>query len=148
MTTPEPRPLPPLDPREFERALAALRASYQGAADNPQGFELKDCRYCTSCMFCTRCESCYRCTHCTACTQCSNCTHCVECTGCHQSAYCTKSDRCVGSKYLELCDSCSDCTYCFACVGLAKKDFHILNEPYDKRTYFDVVAKLRKLMKR
>jgi hypothetical protein len=141
------RSLPPLESREFDRAFSALKASYQGAADNPQGFELKNCRYCSSCMFCTGCESCYRCTHCTGCVQCSNCTHCVDCTGCHQSAYCKKSERCVGSKYLEHCESCADCTYCFACVGLSKKDFHILNEPYDKRTYFEVVAKLRKLMK-
>jgi len=135
----------PLDAREFEKAFAALKAGYQGAADNPQGYELKDCRYCSSCMFCVSCESCYRCTHCKGCVQCSNCTHCTDCEGCHQSAYCTKSRRCVGSKYLEHCDSCADCTYCFACVGLSKKDFHILNQQYDKKTYFDLVAKLRKI---
>ncbi len=44
------RALPPLDAREFDRAFAALRASYEGAAENPQGFELKNCRYCSSCI--------------------------------------------------------------------------------------------------
>lgn len=141
------RVLPPLDAREFQRALSVLKATWTGEAANPQGFELKDCRYCSNCIFCTGCESCYRCTHCTGCTQCSNCTHCVDCTGCHQSAYCTSSERCVGSKYLENCEDCADCTYCFACVGLVKKDFHILNAAYDKRTYFDLVAKLRKQMR-
>jgi hypothetical protein len=128
---------------EFVRALSTLKSTYLAAAENPQGFELKDCRYCSSCMFCTSCTSCYRCTHCNGCEGCSNCTHCIDCVGCHQSAYCTKSERCVGSKYLERCESCSDCTYCFACVGLVKKDFHILNVPYDKKTYFALVAKLR-----
>jgi hypothetical protein len=27
-------------------------------------------------------------------------------------------------------------------VGLSKKDFHILNEPYDRQTYFEVAGKL------
>jgi hypothetical protein len=30
----------------------------------------------------------------------------------------------------------------FGCVGLHQKDFHILNEAYDRETYFDVVARL------
>jgi hypothetical protein len=29
-------------------------------------------------------------------------------------------------------------------VGLAKKDFHILNRPYDRKTYFEIVGKLTK----
>jgi hypothetical protein len=27
-------------------------------------------------------------------------------------------------------------------VGLSRKDFHILNEPYDRQTYFALIAKL------
>jgi hypothetical protein len=27
-------------------------------------------------------------------------------------------------------------------VGLVKRDFHILNEPYDRQEYFRLVAKL------
>lgn len=141
------RVLPPLEGKAFEKALASLKAAHEAAADNPQGFELKDCRWCSSCMFCTSCDACYRCTHCTRCVECSNCTHCVDCTSCHNSAYCTKSVRCVGSKYLERSEDCADCTYCFGCVGLVKKDFHILNVAYDKRSYFDLVAKLRAQLK-
>ena len=135
---------PPMDPSEFEKAFQELKAGYQDAADNPQGFELKDCRHCSICMFCVGCDSCYRCTHCIGCEQCSNCTHCSECDDCHQSAYCTRSRLCVGSKYLEHCESCAECSFCFACVGLSKKDFYILNQKYDKKTYFALVAKLRK----
>ncbi len=137
----------PLDAREFERALAELKGAYTRGADNPLGFQLKDCRSCSACMFCSSCIDCYRCTHCERSTQCSNCTHCKDCESCHQSAYCSSSQRCVGSKYLEKCEACADCTYCFGCVGLSKKDFHILNEPYDKKTYFELVAKLRRVLR-
>jgi hypothetical protein len=27
-------------------------------------------------------------------------------------------------------------------VGLSHKDFHILNEPYDRSTYFEITSKL------
>jgi hypothetical protein len=27
-------------------------------------------------------------------------------------------------------------------VGLARRDFHILNEPYDRATYFELTARL------
>jgi hypothetical protein len=40
------------------------------------------------------------------------------------------------------CVDCTDCTYCFGCVGLGRKDFHILNEPYDRETYFALTARL------
>ena len=141
-------PNTPIDARELANRLAELKAQYSDrAAENPQSFQLKNCRSCSACMFCTTCEDCYRCTHCERSNQCSNCTHCKDCESCHQSAYCTASARCVGCKYLEKCEACAECTYCFGCVGLSKKDFHILNEPYDKKTYFELVAKLRKVLR-
>jgi hypothetical protein len=60
------------------------------------------------------------------------CQHCVECEGCVRSAYLVRS---VG---------CSGCTYCFGCVGLSRKDFHILNEPYERAEYFAVTRQLRR----
>ncbi len=135
-----------LDVRTFQKTLADLKAQHSGAHENPQSFQVKDCRSCTACMFCTSCTGCYRCTYCTRSELCSECTHCTACESCHASSYCVQSARCVGSKYLEHCESCADCTYCFGCVGLSKKDFHILNQPYDKKTYFIVVAKLKKAL--
>ena len=41
-----------------------------------------------------------------------------------------------------LSQDCSSCTYCFGCVGLVRKEFHILNEPYDRKTYFKLVKAL------
>lgn len=136
-----------VDAREFQRALAELKSQYRSAGENPQSFQLEDCRHCGSCMFCKGCVSCYRCTHCVDCDSCSHSSHCVRCTNCHSCAYCVDSVNCIGSKYLELCESCSDCTYCFGCVGLSKKDFHILNEPYDRNTYFKVVEQLKRALK-
>jgi hypothetical protein len=39
------------------------------------------------------------------------------------------------------------CNYCFGCVGLSNKDFHILNEPYDRSTYFETVARLSRALR-
>jgi hypothetical protein len=51
-------------------------------------------------------------------------------------------ERCIGSAYLVRCVGCSGCTYCFGCVGIARRDFHILNEPYDRTTYFEITRRL------
>jgi hypothetical protein len=53
----------------------------------------------------------------------------------------------VQSAYLVRCIGLSGCTYCFGCVGLSKKDFHILNEPHDRQTYFEKVAELRRALR-
>jgi hypothetical protein len=36
----------------------------------------------------------------------------------------------------------SHCTYCLGCVGLSHKDFHILNQPYDRSAYFELSRQL------
>lgn len=135
---------PPTTAREFTSALDRLRREYAEESANIASYECVDCAACASCMFCRECTTCYRCTYCEGCEDCSNCTHCRGCTNCHGSSHCTDSERCVGSAYLELCTNCSDCNYCFGCVGLQKKDFHILNVPYDRSTYFDAVKKLKR----
>ena len=55
---------------------------------------------------------------------------------------CPACERSARSSYLVRSIECSDCTYCFGCVGLSKKDFHLLNQPYDRRTYFALTQKL------
>jgi hypothetical protein len=52
------------------------------------------------------------------------------------------SERCTQSAYLVKCVGLAACSYCFGCVGLSHKDFHILNEPYDRKTYFAITTKL------
>jgi hypothetical protein len=63
--------------------------------------------------------------------------------GCHECSHCERSRGCRGSAYLVDCEACSDCTYCYGCVGLSKKEFHILNVPYDRKTYFATVKQLQ-----
>jgi hypothetical protein len=38
------------------------------------------------------------------------------------------------------------CTYCLGCVGLSHKDFHILNQPYDRSTYFEISRRLSRAL--
>jgi hypothetical protein len=124
---------------EFQR----LTRDFTADAGNPSSYACKECERCTACMFCEGCANCYRCTHCEGCRDCSECSHSVECVSCHTCAYCVQSELCVGSAYLTLSRNCADCTYCFGCVGLSRKDFHILNQPYSRKDYFDLVKKLK-----
>lgn len=52
----------------------------------------------------------------------------------------------MGCSYLVRCAAMAQCTYCFGCVGLSHKDYHILNQPYDRSAYFALSqALMRKL---
>ena len=64
-----------------------------------------------------------------------NCQHCIDCDSCSQSSY------------LVRCASLTGCQYCFGCVGLSGKDFHVLNEPYDRKTYFALTERLARELK-
>jgi len=74
--------------------------------------------------------------------QCIDCSHCKACVGCMGCSHCIASERCTQSAYLVRCVGLSGCSYCFGCVGLAGRDFHILNEPYDRSSYFAMTAQL------
>ena len=43
---------------------------------------------------------------------------------------------------------CTDCNYCYGCVGLDRKEFHILNQPYSRREYFEIVKHLKEQWRR
>lgn len=127
---------------EFESRLASLVAEHRGRIGNAGCVQCDRCEGCEACTFCSdsirlkRCQycvgcvDCSECSHCRGCRACLSCVHCVDCDGCRQSAYVTSSVDLV------------QCTYCFGCVGLVKKDFHILNEPYERRVYFAILAEL------
>jgi hypothetical protein len=61
---------------------------------------------------------------------------------CHRSSHLTDCESCRDSAYLVSCVNCENCTYCLGCVGLRGKEFHILNEPYDRKTYFEMVKQI------
>jgi hypothetical protein len=130
--------------REFLDRFGKLGKEFSSDAGNPGSYACEGCERCANCMFCKECVGCYQCTHCTRCESCNNCSHCVDSKNCHGCAYCVQSENCAQSAYLVLCRNLSDCNYCFGCVGLAKKDFHILNVPFVRTEYFQIVNKLRK----
>ena len=136
-----------IEAEEFQKRFAALVEAVAREGANLGSYSCRGCSSSKSCMFCESCEGCYRCNYCESCSRCSRCTHCRICSECHNSSYCVESDRCTGSAYLVRCVDCSDCTYCFGCAGLVKKDFHILNEPYDRSTYFALVKDLRRVLR-
>ncbi len=133
-----------LNKRDFLKALNTLERSFSGTSDNPGSYRCERCDSCAECMFCSDCSVCYKCTYCQDCKSCTNCTHCHDCNDCHRSSYCVQSNHCTGSSYVIMSRNCSDCTFCFGCVGLVRKEFHVLNKPLDRKTYFEVVAKLKK----
>ena len=131
-----------MNAKEFLAALEALRRATPVDDKSLSNLRCQEVEACRSCTFCTRCTTCYRCTHC---VDCSDATRCVHCRGCHQIhdvSYAVSSHRCVASSYLTLCEDCAECTFCWGCVGLRGKEFHILNEPYDRKTWFAMVAAL------
>lgn len=130
----------PIDARTFERELARLAALTR---TNAGGHQSPDCHNCSRCTFCTGCVDCHGCTYAQGCRGCTFLTHAEGCTDCHKGTHLVDCLRCVDSRYLEHCTDCAECTYCFGCVGLVGKEFHILNVPYDRKTWFKVVAALK-----
>jgi hypothetical protein len=126
---------------EFE---AAFRKLMSGAAraDNVGCLACDRCERCSECTFCVASKGLSRCHYCEACADCTDSAHCVRCSGCLACQHCVDSERCTGSAYLVRSVACSGCNYCFGCVGLGRRDFHILNEPYDRATYFETAARL------
>ncbi len=130
-----------MTPAEFARALRELQREH-GAVSSTPGFRNEACVETLDSLYCQGCTRCYRCTYCVRCTASSHCTHCRGCDHVHASSYCVDSVRCTSSQYLTACTDCTRCTYCYGCVGLTGAEFHILNVPYDRKTYFALVAQL------
>ncbi len=142
-----PPPARPTDPpaltaAEFEAAYRRLLSAQGGGGANAGCIACERCEACAGCTFCADSKSLTRCHYCAACQDCAECAHCVRCRGCLQCQHCVDSERCVGGAYLVRCVGCTGCTYCFGCVGLGRRDFHILNEPYDRATYFALTSRL------
>ncbi len=133
-----------MDARQFKKRLQQLEKEFADDAANTAGHQLKNCERCTHCVFCDGCVRCYRCNHCTDCESSSHLTHCVRSKSCHHTANSIDCTACTSSAFLVMCSDMTECNYCFGCVGLARKDFHILNEPYGRSEYFKIVKTLKK----
>jgi hypothetical protein len=135
-----------MTPSEFEARLRELIASRAGTVANPSCIECEACQSCLTCTFCRSSVGLVRCHYCVDCGDCTDSSHCRKCTGCLGCKHCIACERCTGSAYLMRCVGLSGCSYCFGCVGLSNKDFHVLNEPYERSAYFALTNALaRKL---
>jgi hypothetical protein len=130
--------------REFMDELGRLVENFSADPGNPGSYGCTGCSRCTSCTFCKDCDGCYACTYCVRCELCAECSHCVDSKNCQGCAYCVRSEHSTQSAYLLLCRNLSNCNYCFGCVGLDRKDFHILNVPFERSEYFRIVERLKK----
>ena len=127
---------------DFEAELKKLLSAHEGRADNQRCVECHGCERCSDSTFCSKSKDLVRCHYCVECASSFDSTHCRLSRDLLSCNHCVGCDRCARSSYLVKSVECSDCTYCFGCVGLTKKDFHILNKPYDRRSYFEITAKL------
>lgn len=131
-----------IDPKSFHKELEAL-ARENADRGNPGSYRTENSVNCTACTFSDGCRDCHACNYAVDSEGCSHCTKITRCTACHASSQLVDCVRCVDSHFLEHCRDCAECTYCFGCVGLVRKEFHILNQPYDRKTWFKVVKALR-----
>jgi hypothetical protein len=135
-------PEAPLDRAQFEAELRRLLQAHEHHIDNERCVECTGCERCRDSTFCRGSRGLVRCHYCVDSQRCVDCTHCQrshDLVGCN---HCVACERCGQSSYLTRCTDCTGCTYCFGCIGLSRKDFHILNRPYDRSTYFALTARL------
>ncbi|MEO8921051.1 MAG: hypothetical protein ABI488_26785 [Polyangiaceae bacterium] len=88
-----------------------------------------------------------RCNFCVRCVQCSDSLHCRGSRGLNGCQHCIDCENCSTSSYLVRSIALSNCSYCFGCVGLTGRDFHILNERYERRDYFALTEHLTRELK-
>jgi len=127
---------------EFEAELRKLLQAYEQRADNERCVECTGCERCSDCTFCKGSKALTRCHYCVDSQRCADCTHCRSSRDLLSCNHCIACDRCTKCSYVVKSIDCTACSYCFGCVGLSRKDFHILNQPYDRSTYFAITAKL------
>ena len=68
------------------------------------------------------------------------CYECIDCYRCNRLQHSQYCENCNSSMYLFSCKSCTDC---LGCVNLVQKQYHILNEPYAKIEYENIMQKLK-----
>lgn len=138
----EPHMANELTAREFESRYRALVSGVGQQRGNEGCVECERCTGCSFSTFCKDSERLSRCHFCVRCAMCSDSSHCRGSRGLIGCQHCIDCESCSHSSYLVRCVSLSSCQYCFGCVGLSGRDFHVLNEPYDRKTYFKLTERL------
>lgn len=129
---------------EFEAELRKLIQSSEARTENERCVQCVGCERCIDSTFCKNSKGLSRCHYCVDSQRCADSTHCRASRDLVRCNHCVASERCTQCSYVYKSIDCTECSYCFGCVGLNKKDFHILNKPYDRGTYFKVIKQLSK----
>lgn len=132
--------------QQFEETFRKLVRSHGSRRTNERCVACEGCERCTDSTFCRSSVALVRCHYCVDAVDCVDSTHCRDSRTLVSCTHCQSCDRCTNSAYLSYCLDCADCHYCFGCVGLAKQEFHILNEPYDRSTYFKLTGQLSRAL--
>ena len=128
--------------REFQKRYQELSSGLVLEAANDSCVECERSTACSYCTFCKDSDRLVRCHFCVRCSMCTDALHCRSSRGLIGCQHCVDCDTCSHSAYLIRCLSLTGCQYCFGCVGLSGRDFHVLNEPYDRRSYFELTERL------
>lgn len=108
-----------------------------------------DCKNCYLIFGSIRCEDCmygnpFDCKSCVDSLINRKSEWCYECIDCEQLYECFYCQNCVNCQFLQFCFDLEGCKNCFLCVGLRRKEFYILNKPYNKADYQKRVQELKK----
>jgi hypothetical protein len=139
---PTPPARPALARAEFESELRRLLQDHEHHTENERCIECTACERCKDSTFCKSSQALVRCHYCVDSQRCVDSNHCRASRDLMACNHCVACERCASSSYLVKSIDCTGCTYCFGCVGLNKKDFHILNRPYDRSAYFALTGRL------
>jgi hypothetical protein len=132
---------------EFEAQYRELLRLHETSAVNDRCVECQHCRGCTQSTFCRHSQHLVRCHYCVECDGCTDCSHCQASRGLLSCHHCTDTDTSMGSSYLVRCSNMTQCNYCIGCVGLSQKDYHVLNQPYDRSAYFELSRQLLRALR-
>lgn len=128
--------------RDFEARYRELLAERGSDRRNAGCVQCVECEACTLCTFCRGSTDLVRSHYCIDSKRLIECSHCRRSEQLLYCHHCAECQNCTSSSYLVRCSGLSNCTYCFGCTGLHGKDFHILNEPYDRSAYFAITRRL------
>lgn len=68
---------------------------------------------------------------------------CYQLSSCHQMHDSNCSYFCVNCSEVEYCENLMDCQNCFGCISLKRKQYYILNKPYEPEEYFRKVNEIK-----
>jgi len=137
----------PFSVEQFEASYRELLRAQEAAIENERCVQCEHCRGCSASTFCRHSQQLVRCHYCVECEQCADCSHCQASRGLLSCHHCVDTQSSMGCTYLVRCSAMAQCNYCLGCVGLSHRDYHILNQPYDRSTYFEISRQLMRQLR-